>query len=117
MKCPGCGNETILAVVKQEHIYPELFLGMPTFWRFMPPAIARSVAAMILVICVALIALALVWLTHGQWLMSVFGGILALFSLYIFVACARSLGRHRLKEYYRCRACGLEWSWYKEDEH
>jgi hypothetical protein len=114
MKCPSCSNETNIVVVKQEHIYPELFFGLPTFWRFMSPPLARAVTAMILVICMALILLVLVWLSQGLWPMSLFVGLLALFSLYIFVACVKSLGQHRLKEYYKCNACGLEWSRFEE---
>ena len=114
MKCPSCGNETNIATAKEEHIYPELFFGLPTFWRFMSPKVARSILAAIFVICVALFALAFDWLNRGVWFMSLFAGLLALFSLYIVVACARSLGKHRLKEQHKCNACGLEWSWFKE---
>jgi uncharacterized membrane protein len=114
MKCPSCSQETNVVVAKEEHIYAELFLGLPTFWRFMPPATARLITAMIGAICIGLVWLALVWLNRGVWFMSAVAGLLALFSLYIFVACVRSLGKHRLKESYKCNACGLEWSWSKE---
>ena len=115
MKCPSCGNETNIAPAKVEHIYPELFLGLPTFWRFMSPAVARAVTAIILVFSVAPAWLTLVSLNRGLWFVSLFTGLVALFSLYIFVACVRALGKHRLKQYDKCNACGLEWSWDKEN--
>ncbi len=114
MKCPGCNNETNIAVAKQEHLYPELFFGLPTFWRFMSPTLAQAVTVIILVLSVALIFVTLVCLSQGLWLMSLLVGLLALFSLYICVACVKAVGQHRLKEYYKCNACGLEWSLLKE---
>jgi uncharacterized membrane protein len=110
MKCPNCNSDANVVIAKQEHIYPELFFGLPTFWRFMSPAMARAVTAMILVLCIALVLVALVWLSQGLWLVSLFAGLLALFSLYIFVACVKALRKHQLKEYYKCNACDLEWS-------
>ena len=110
MKCPGCSNETNIAVAKREYIYPELFFGLPTFWRFMSPSMARAVTAFILVIGIALAAVALVWLSQSLWLFGLFAGLMTLFSLYIFVVCVKSLGKYQLKEYYKCNACGLEWS-------
>ncbi|CAG0935797.1 hypothetical protein TFLX_04647 [Thermoflexales bacterium] len=110
MKCPRCSTETNITVAKREYIYPELFFGLPTFWRFMSPLMARAVTAFILVICLALAAVALVWLSQNLWLLGLFAGLIALLSLYVFVACVKALGKHQLKEYYKCNACGLEWS-------
>jgi hypothetical protein len=110
MKCPGCSNEANIAVAKREYIYPELFFGLPTFWRFMSPAMARAVTVIILVLCITLAAVTLVWLSQGLWLLGLFGILLTVFSLYIFVACVKSLGKYQLKEYYKCSTCGLEWS-------
>lgn len=115
VKCPGCGNETNVAVAKEEHIYAELFLGLPTFWRFMSPTVARSITAMILAICFALIWLAVGWLNRGEWLIGLLACVPGLFSLYILMACVRSLGKHQLKQFYKCNDCGLEWSWFKEN--
>jgi hypothetical protein len=109
VKCPRCSNETDVVVAKVEHLYPDLFPGIPTFWRFMPPALARTTTAIIFVLCMALILMALVWLSQGLWLMSLFIGLVTLLSLYIFVACIKALGQHQIKEYYKCNACGLEW--------
>jgi hypothetical protein len=110
MECPNCKTETHVAVLKEEHIYPELFLGMPTFWRFMSPAVARLVTAVILAIGIALVVLALLWLSQGIWFMSLFAGLLAVFALYIFVICLKSLRKHQIKTYYKCGTCHLEWS-------
>jgi hypothetical protein len=110
MKCPSCNNDANVVVAKLEYIYPELFFGLPTFWRFMSPMLARSVTVIILVLCMALAAMALVWLSQGLWLFGLFAGLATLFSLYIFVACVKSLGKYQVKESYKCNACGLEWS-------
>ena len=115
MKCPNCGNETNVAVTREEHVYPELFLGLPTFWRFMSPKAAQATLAMIFVICIALVVLAFVWLDRGVWFVSLFAGLLALFEFYIFVACVRSLGKYRRKEFYKCGSCSLEWSWFRQN--
>jgi hypothetical protein len=114
MKCPSCSNETNIAVAKTEYIYPKWFLGWPTFWRFMSPTVARSITTMILVLCIVLILLALLGFSQGAWFMGLLLGLLAVFALYAFVICVKSLGQDQLKEYYKCSACGLEWSWFKE---
>lgn len=110
MECPKCKTETYVAVLKEEHIYPELFLGMPTFWPFMSPMIARLVMTVILAFVIGFIVLAVLWLSMGIWLLGLFVGGLAVFLLYIFVACFKSLKKHQLKTYYKCGDCKLEWS-------
>lgn len=114
MKCPSCSNETNIDVVKKEYIYPELFLGMPAFWPFMSPTIARSVLAIILMFCIALISLTLFLFSQSFWFLGIPVGLVALFSVYVLVASAKSLGKYRLKEYHKCGACGLEWSHFRE---
>lgn len=110
MRCPGCGDEARKVVAKTEHIYPKLIPGVPAFWWFMSPAVARSVAAAIAVVCVALILIAGMWLSRGLVSMGLAAGLVAIMSLYICVACVRALGRHRIKVHFRCTGCGLEWS-------
>ena len=97
-------------MMKKEYIYPELFFGLPTFWRFMSPTLARSTTAIILMIGIILILLALIWLIQSIWFMGILAGLLALFSLYIFVRCIKSIGKCQIKEFSKCNACGLEWS-------
>jgi hypothetical protein len=110
VECPSCRNDSHTAVVRVEHIYPDLFLGLPTFWRFMSPALARSVTGVIGVLSVALPLLSLASLSLGSAVMSLSVGLVTVLSVYIFVACVRALGRHRVKEQFRCSKCGLEWS-------
>ncbi len=110
MKCPKCNDDANVVVAKLEYIYPELFFGLPTFWRFMTPTMARFVTVIILVLCVALVAMALVLLGQGQGLLGLLVGLATLFSLYIFVVCVKGVGKVQIKESYKCNACGLEWS-------
>lgn len=116
MKCPNCSNETNIIVAKKEYIYPKWFLGLPTFWSFMSPTIARSITVMILALCIVLILLALSGFSQGIWFPGILYGFCALFALYTFVICVKSLGKEQLKEYYKCNACNLEWSWFKESK-
>jgi hypothetical protein len=116
MKCPNCSNETDIVVSKKEYIYPKWFLGLPTFWSFMSPTIARSITVMILGLCIALVLLALLGISQGVWFLGVLYGFCALFALYAFLICAKSLGKDQIKEYYKCNACNLEWAWFKESE-
>jgi hypothetical protein len=110
MKCPKCNDDANVVVAKLEYIYPELFGGLPTFWRFMSPMMARVVTVIILLLCIVLAVMALVLLSQGQWLLGLLIGLATLFSLYIFVACVKGLGKVQIKESYKCNACGLEWS-------
>jgi DNA-directed RNA polymerase subunit RPC12/RpoP len=114
MECPSCRIETSVMVAKVEYIYPDLFHGTPTFWRFISPKLALSITIVAFVMCLVLFIQTFVFFSQGFWLMSVFIFIMALFLLYIFFVCVKSIGKHQLKEYYRCNKCGLEWSWFKE---
>jgi hypothetical protein len=95
---------------KVEHIYPPLFLGLPTFWSFMSPSLARSVTAGIGVVAVALVVLGVASLSQGSAVMSLSVGLAAILSLYVFAVCVKALGHHQVREHFACEGCGLEWS-------
>jgi hypothetical protein len=110
MECPSCRNDTNTALVRTEHIYPDLVPGVPTFWRFMAPTLARSVTAAIGGIAVTLLLLDIASLAQGSAIMSVSVGLVAVLSAYVFVKCLRGLGHHHVKQQFRCTGCGLEWA-------
>ncbi len=116
MKCPNCSAETNIVLTKKEYIYPKWFLGLPTFWGFISPPMARSITAMILVLSIVLVSLALIGFSQGVWLLGVLYGLCALFGLYAFVICIKSLGKDQVKAYYKCNTCNLEWNWFNESE-
>lgn len=116
MKCPNCSAETNIVLTKKEYIYPKWFLGLPTFWGFISPPMARSITAMILVLSIVLVSQALIGFSQGVWLLGVLYGLCALFGLYAFVICIKSLGKDQVKAYYKCNTCNLEWNWFNESE-
>jgi hypothetical protein len=109
MKCPSCNAETN-TVVKEEYIWPEWFLGIPAFWPFMSPTLARATTALILGLCIILTVLTIILFSEAPWFIGLLTGLLALLSLYFLVFSVKSLGQHQIKKYYKCGACGLEWS-------
>lgn len=115
MICPSCKTETQIEVTKVEYHYPNLFLGMPTFWPFMTPAIARLVTAGMIMIAAVLALLAIVWLIKGVWLMSLVALPVFLFSIYASVICLKSLNKFRIKNHYKCLSCRLEWSSFADE--
>jgi hypothetical protein len=97
-------------VRKVDHVYPPLFLGLPTFWSFMSPRLALAVTGGIGVVSVVLLLLGVSSLSRGSAVMSLSVGLAAILSLYVFVACVRALGHHQVREHFACSGCGLEWS-------
>lgn len=110
MDCPTCRDGSHTVVRKVVHIYPPLFLGLPTFWSFMSPALARAVTSGIGVVAIGLVLLGVATLRQDSAVVSLAVGLAAALSIYIFAACARALGRHQVREHFACQGCGLEWS-------
>jgi hypothetical protein len=115
MKCPSCKTETQIEETKVEYIYPNSYLGMPTFWPFMTPAIARLITAAIIAVGIGLGILIVVWLGSGLWLISFAAFCICLFSIYSVIICIKSLGQYRVKNHYKCLSCRLEWSWFADE--
>jgi hypothetical protein len=115
MDCPSCKTETPIENTKVEYIYRELYLGLPAFWGFMTPALARWVTAVLIVVCVGLGMLTVIWLCKGLWLMGLAVFSICLFSTYTVIMCIKSLGKFRVKNHYKCLSCRLEWSWFSDE--
>jgi hypothetical protein len=115
MKCPSCKTKTQVELIKTEFYYPDLFLGMPTFWRFMTPVIARNITAIITFICIGLGIFTLYWINKGHWVLGISASIICLFSVYIVIACFKSMSQYRVKNHYKCLSCRLEWSWFQDE--
>jgi hypothetical protein len=114
MQCPSC-KKTRIEEIRKEYIYPNVFLGLPAFWGFMSPPIAKVVTAVVLLISLAMGVLGLVWFATGnRWLalapLAVFS-----ISLYVIVVCVQSMDKYRIKNHYRCLSCRLEWSGFADD--
>jgi len=115
MLCPSCKTETKIQEVKTEYIYPNLFLGMPTFWAFMTPATARVVTIGIALLGVIMAVMGILLLINGSNLG--FGPLLIFaITIYSVLVCVRSLKDYRMKRYYRCLSCRLDWYEYIDEE-
>jgi hypothetical protein len=110
MECPSCRNDTNTALVRTEHIYPDLVPGVPTFWRFMAPTLARYVTAAVGGIAVTFSLLGIASSARASAIVSVSVGVTAVLSAYIFVKCLRGLRHHHVRRQFRCTGCGLEWA-------
>jgi hypothetical protein len=110
LKCPNCQDEKNITVSRKDYIYPSLYFGKPTFWRFMSPAIASSVTVMIFIISIIISVLTIIWIIKGLWIpaISLIPGIIL--SIYSFIICLKSLGKYKIKEHFKCNSCRLEWS-------
>lgn len=110
MECPNCRDRTKAVTVRTEHVYPDLFPGVPTFWRFMTPRLAKAVTVAIGGVAGLLVLLGVVAVAVRSALigLSVVPG--AIVSIFVFVRCRRALGQHYEKQLFRCCECGLEWA-------
>lgn len=115
MLCPSCKTETRIQEVKTEYIYPNLFLGMPTFWGFMTPATARVVTLGIALLGVIMAAMGTYLMITGStlWIGPL---LICAITIYSVVICVRSLKAYRMKRYYRCLSCRLDWYEYIDEE-
>ncbi len=116
MICPSCKTETRIEVTKVEYIYPNDFFGMPVFWGFMTPAIARLVTIGIGALGVVMGALAVLWISQGRWVMSLGPLLVVGLMVYTVTVCVKSLDKYRIKNHNRCLSCRLEWSEFADEE-
>ncbi len=110
MECPACRSDANTTTVRIEHVYGDLLPGIPTFWGFMAPSLARAVTAAIGGITVTMLLLGAAWFAQGLRMLSMSVGVVAVFSAYVFIRCLGALPRHHVKEHLRCTTCGIEWS-------
>jgi hypothetical protein len=110
MECPICRDRTRAVVVRTEHVYPDLFPGVPTFWAFMTPGIARSVTAAIGGVAATFLLVGAVALALRSALVGLSALPGAFVAAFVFARCRRALGQHREKYLCRCCECGLEWA-------
>jgi hypothetical protein len=116
MICPSCKTETRIEETKTDYIYPKSFFGMPAFWGFMNPAVARFVTVVIAAIGVGMGALAVIKIIQGPWAMGIAPFLILALCSYTVVICIRSLDKYRIKKHYQCLSCRLEWSGFVEEE-
>ncbi len=109
MICPSCKVETRIQEVKTEYIYPNLFLGMPTFWGFMTPATARMVTIGIAVVGIIMAVIGVTGLVNGSVLLGIGPLLIFAFTVYAVVVCVLSLRKYQVKKHYRCLSCRLDW--------
>ncbi|MBN2004121.1 MAG: hypothetical protein JXA21_12265 [Anaerolineae bacterium] len=110
MICPSCKTETKLEVTKVEYIYPNSFFGMPVFWSFMTPAVARLTTIVIGAVGVVLATLAILWISQGRWVMGLLPLLICALTVYTVIVCIQSLDKYQIKNHYKCLSCRLEWS-------
>jgi hypothetical protein len=84
--CPTCRDASHTVVRKVVHIYPQLLLGLPTFWSFMSPTLARAVTGGIGVVAIALVLLGVATLSQDSAVASWAVGLAAALSIYIGAA-------------------------------
>jgi hypothetical protein len=109
MECIKCGG-TDTAVSSVDHIYPVRVLGMPAFWKWVSPGLARGILTFNLTVSIGTLAVSMIWFAGGETLPGAAALILFLFASSIFIRCAGALKHHMAKPIYRCGSCGLEWS-------
>lgn len=109
MICPSCKVETRIQEVKTEYIYPNLFFGMPTFWGFMNTTVAKLVTVIIAVLGVIMGVIGVSRILNGSIMLGT--GILIIFAITIYTVtvCIISLDKYRIKKYFRCLSCRLDW--------
>jgi hypothetical protein len=109
MECPTCkGKSTTL--MRTDHIYPVKVLGMPAFWKWVSPPMARAILNGILAVCATALILAVLWFVKGSTLFGAVSLSVFLFLTSIFIRCAGAMKHYQMKMVYRCDSCGLEWS-------
>ena len=116
MICPGCKTATQIEEVKTEYIYPNYILGLPAFWGFMSPALARLVLIVIAVLGIGVGLTGLLWVLKGLWIMSIFPLLIVAMIVYTLVGCVKALHEYRIKKHYRCLSCRLEWSGFSAEK-
>lgn len=116
MICPSCKTETQIEVTRVEYVYPNYFLGMPTFWGFMTPAIARLVTIIIGIIGATLGIIAGFWISKGYWIMGMGPVLICALCVYTVIVCIKSLDKYRIKNHHKCLSCRLEWSEFVEEK-
>jgi hypothetical protein len=109
MNCPSCKIETQIQEQKTEYIYPNALLGMPTFWGFMTPAVARLVTIVIASIGIILAYIGIGLLLSGSIIIAIPPLLLCLFTIYTVIVCIYSIDKYKIKKYYKCLSCRLEW--------
>jgi hypothetical protein len=109
MECPKC-RKTNTTLMRIEHIYPVQVLGMPAFWKWVSPAMARAILNAMLAVCAAALGLSLFWFVKGLAIFGTLSLAVFLFIASIFIRCAGAMKHYQKKEFVRCDACGLEWA-------
>jgi hypothetical protein len=115
MKCPSCRKKTEIEITRKEYVYPKVILGLPAYWGFMSPAVAWVVTAAIALIGLGMAAIAVMWWLKGFWLPALAALLAVFITLYVIIVCAKSIGKYRIKNHYRCLSCRLEWAWFADD--
>jgi hypothetical protein len=116
MICPSCKTETQIQEEKTEYIYPTLFLGVPTFWGFMTPSIARLVTTIIFIIGIIMALMGINYLVRESYVLATGLLMIVVMIIYTIVVCINSLGQYRIKKHYKCLSCRLEWCQFIEDK-
>jgi hypothetical protein len=109
MLCPSCKVETRIQEVKTVYIYPSKFFGLPAFWGFISPAVARLVTVTIAILGLVMAAVGVGALMVGRLAMGVVPLLIFAFCVYSAAVCINSLGKYQVKRYFRCLSCRLDW--------
>ncbi len=109
MICPSCNIETRIQEVRTEYVYPNLFWGMPTFWGFMSPAVAKFVTVCIAVLGVAMGVVGIWKLRDGSLAVAIAPLLIFALTVYVVIVGVISLGKYHIKKHYRCLSCHLDW--------
>jgi hypothetical protein len=114
MICPSCKVETRVQEVRTEYIYPNLFLGMPTFWGSMSPAVARLVTIGIAALGIIVAVVGLLFMIRGPIALGIASILVFIMAAYTVVVGIISLGKCRIKKWFRCLSCRLDWYEYAD---
>jgi hypothetical protein len=117
MICPSCKTETRIQEQRTEYIYPNYFVGMPTFWGFMSPSLARMITIIIAGLGILAAILGTISVLNHLMKLGVTMLIILPLIIYTVIVGIISLKQYRIKEYYKCLSCRLEWYEFVEEEN
>jgi hypothetical protein len=110
MECPSCRSSASTTTARVDHLYGDLLPGIPTFWPFMAPTVARAATTAIGGVAITLWLVGVVWIARGWLMLGMSVGLVAVFATFVFMRCRAALGQHHVKLQFRCSACAIEWS-------
>ncbi|MGB7538611.1 MAG: hypothetical protein WBM17_08745, partial [Anaerolineales bacterium] len=115
MICPSCKTETQIQEEKTQYIYPNYFIGMPTFWGFMNPSFARMITIIIAALGIIMAILGTILVIENYLKLGITMLIILPLIIYTVIVGIISLNKYRIKKYYKCLSCRLEWYGFVEE--